>query len=61
MKDQITVEVKNVYGNETVYPVCGTAKFFAQLAGTKSLTRDMLRAIKAMGFEITVQAPAVQL
>jgi hypothetical protein len=31
---KILVEVRDVYGNRTVYPLCDTAKLFASLAGT---------------------------
>ena len=49
---KIQVEVKNVYGNETVYPYCEQAKLFARIAGTKTLTVETLKSIKALGYEI---------
>ena len=54
----ITVEIKNVFGNETIYPVCPVAKGFAAIAGTKTLTRHALGLIKGLGYAITVKAPA---
>lgn len=51
---KIQVEIKNVYGNETVYPVCKHAKFLAAMAGTKTLTLEKLRFIKANGYEIEI-------
>lgn len=59
MSNEITVEVKNVYGNNTIYPVCETAKFFAGLAGTKTLTNDAIRLIKSQGYTVKVKAPEV--
>jgi hypothetical protein len=50
----IQIEIKNVYGTETVYPVCRHAKFLAAMAGTKTLTADKLRLIAANGYEIEV-------
>jgi hypothetical protein len=50
---QITIELKWQYGNCAFYPLCETSKRFAQIAGTKTLTQDALRIIKAMGYEIT--------
>ena len=50
----ITVEVKNVYGNELIYPVCDTAKNFAKLAGKKTLTHNTISIIKSMGYSVTV-------
>jgi hypothetical protein len=49
---KIQIEVKEVYGNKTVYPVCETAKAFAALARTKTLTFDAIKIIKGMGYEI---------
>lgn len=52
----IQIQIKNVYGNETVYPVCAHAKFLASMAGTRTLTMDKLRLIKANGYTIEVVA-----
>ena len=57
----LTVEIKSVYGTETIYPVCGTAKTFASIAGTKTLTRHALGQIKALGYSITVKSPSFAL
>ena len=48
----ITVNIKSVYGNVTAYPACPTAALFAQLLGTKTLTPQALKTIKALGFEV---------
>jgi hypothetical protein len=53
----ITVSIRNVYGNETIYPVCDKAKAFAALAGTKTLTRAALEHVRALGYSINVQQP----
>jgi hypothetical protein len=52
---QITVEIKNVYGNEAVYPVCEASKLFARIAGTRTLTRHALRDIQALGYAVEVK------
>lgn len=57
MTKQISVTVRQVYGNETIYPACRTSAFFAALAGTKTLTDDALRLIAANGYEIVAVAP----
>jgi hypothetical protein len=49
---KIQVEVKEVYGNKTIYPACETSKAFAALARTKTLTFDAIQIIKSMGYEI---------
>jgi hypothetical protein len=48
----ITIELKWNYGSCASYPVCETSKQFAQIAGTKTLTQEALRIIKAMGYTI---------
>lgn len=52
---QITIQIKNNYGVNTVYPVCETAKQFAAIAGTKTLTVQVLKIIEGMGYTITEQ------
>lgn len=56
---KIQIEIKNVYGTETVYPVCRHAKFLTAMAGTKTLTADKLRLIAANGYEIEVVPTAI--
>ncbi|UOF77941.1 hypothetical protein [Caudoviricetes sp.] len=58
---KISVTIKSVYGNEMIYPACPVAEAFAQLAGTKTLTRQALQIIKSMGYQIEVQTPAIAL
>ena len=55
----ITVRVRNVYGNRTVYPVCDKAKIFAQLAGHSTLTSATLDGIRRLGYLIEVQQERV--
>jgi hypothetical protein len=49
----ITIEVRDVYGQTMYYPVCDKAKLFAQIAGTKTLTQDTLRKIELLGYGVT--------
>jgi hypothetical protein len=53
---KIQVSIRNVYGTETVYPVCRHSQFLAAMAGTKTLTIDKLRIIQAHGYEVEVVA-----
>lgn len=57
----IQVTIRNVYGNETIYPACETAKSFAKLVGQKTLTHRDLTIIKGMGYAIEVQTAKVVL
>ena len=57
----ITVEIKNVYGNQSVYPACDTSQLLAKLAGTKTFTRSALDTIKKLGYSITVAQPKISI
>lgn len=51
---KIQVQIKQVYGNETIYPVCDIAKKFAVLLGTKTLTHKAIKDIKDLGYSVEV-------
>jgi len=52
---QIQVLVKNVYGNDLLYPVNGQAKAAAELAGKRTLTVGDLRILRdKMGAELVI-------
>ena len=51
----IHVEIKNVYGNELVYPVCNGAREFAKIAGTSTLTPHTIHCVKSLGYKVIVQ------
>ena len=55
---QIIVNIKSVYGRETIYPVCETSKTFAQIAGTTTLTPETMRLIEKLNYRVLVQQPA---
>ncbi len=51
----ITVRITSNFGNRAIYPVCGTAKKFADMLGTKTLTDRAIEQIKGLGYEVRVQ------
>jgi hypothetical protein len=53
----ITVEIKNNFGNEAIYPACEKSRVFAEIAGTKTLTRETIEKIKSLGYVVGVAAP----
>jgi hypothetical protein len=55
----ITVTIKDQYGCRAVHPVCETAKLFAQLAGTKTLTNQALSTIAALGYAVLVEQQTI--
>ena len=50
----VTVEIRNVYGNDLIYPADDTARKFADLIGRKTFDKYHLRLIKQLGFDIKV-------
>ena len=58
MTKSILVDVRDVYGRETIYPACPTAELLAQLAGTRTLTRAALATIRALGYSVAVRPHA---
>lgn len=51
---KIQVEIKNIYGRETIYPMCDKAKTFASLVGQKTLTTRDINLIKQLGYSVEV-------
>jgi len=50
------VKVKNVYGEEKFYPDCAVADALADLAGTKTLTKNTMRKAYRLGIVFEVRA-----
>lgn len=48
----ITIEIRSIYGQPRAYPACDKSRIFADLLGTKTLTRANLRHIEALGYRI---------
>lgn len=57
----ITVEIRNTYGQDKIYPVCDKAKIFAQIAGTTTLLRRNIQLIQALGYEVLVKQKEMKL
>lgn len=52
---KIEIQIRDVYGIRTIYPHCQTAKLFAKLAGTRTITRHALETIKALGYTVEIK------
>jgi hypothetical protein len=50
-----TVEIHDVYGSQLIYPICDTAKTFAALIGTKTLTPKALMRINSLGYTMVIK------
>lgn len=56
MTKSITVQIKIVYGNELIYPVCEVARLLLSLTKKKSFDRSDIQVIKDLGYEIKIDA-----
>ena len=54
---KITVSIKNVYGEDKIYPACPKAEIFCRMLGQKTLTPTDIQHIKALGF-VVFKVPA---
>ena len=57
----ITVEIRDVYGKPTVYPMDDAARTFADIAGTTTLTDMTLKRIKLLGYHINVTQRKIEI
>jgi hypothetical protein len=53
------IEVKEVYGNRTIYPVNEQARLLARIAGTKTLTPSTVILAKELGFHFEIIQPTM--
>jgi len=49
---EIIVERKGVYGKQLIYPICEDAKRFAAIAGNKTLSIEIIKLIKELGYVV---------
>ena len=49
---KIQIQIREVYGVAKAYPVCDKAKLFARIAGTTTLTNQVLAKIAKLGYEV---------
>jgi len=48
----VTVEIRDQYGRQVTHPADDTARLFAKLAGTTTLTPAALAVIRELGYDI---------
>lgn len=56
---QITVEIKNIYGNRMVYPACQESELLAKLAGAKTFTSQAMKILGDLGYTIHIKAQSL--
>lgn len=52
MNNEIIIRIRNVYGYDLAYPDNEQAQHIANIAGTKTLTKETLAIAQKMGFTI---------
>lgn len=61
MNKILLVTIKNVYGTEMIYPANDAAHIFANIARQKTLSRETLKNAKALGYDVQVMQPTLEL
>ena len=59
MNKEIILEVKNVYGNDLIYPSCHVANALIKLKNGKTFSKSDLNVFKSLGLIIKWKAGSV--
>ena len=59
MNKEIMLEVKNVYGNDLIYPSCHVANALIKLKDKKTFNKNDLEVFKALGLIIKWKASSI--
>ena len=59
MNREIILEVKNVYGNDLIYPSCHIANALIKLKDKKTFNKNDLDVFKSLGMNITWKARTI--
>ena len=57
----LLVEIRNNYGAPAVYPICETAKTFAEISGKKTMTHEVRALIKSLGYTFEQRTSKIDL
>lgn len=52
---ELLVKIKNVFGNQTIYPICDKSKLLAKFKKQKTLTGDDVKLLKELGYTFTLE------
>ena len=59
MNKEITLEVKNVYGKDLIYPSCHIANALIKLKNGKTFHKDDLNVFRSLGYAIKYKARTI--
>mgnify|MGYP003119698193 CR=1 FL=1 len=54
MNKTLEVFIKNIYGNNLIYPNCSVSKMMAKISGNKTLNDFTIKTLKDNGYEFKV-------
>ena len=57
---EVIVKVKNVYGNELVYPANDRARMFLNLTGKKTFSKAELKILQKVGYVVKFEAQTLE-
>ena len=60
-KNEIVLEVKNVYGKDLIYPSCHIANAMIKLKNAKTFTKNDVEVFKSLGLIIKWKAQTIWL
>jgi len=58
---ELTVQIRNNYGAEVIYPTCEVGEAFARIARTKTLTVETRLIMKQLGYSFVAKQQEVTL
>lgn len=58
---QLTVQIKNNYGAQVIYPTCEVGEAFCRIANTKTLTDQTRLVMKQLGYSFVAKQQEVTL
>ena len=57
---ELLVSIRNVYGNEMIYPECERSRVFANIAGNTTLTPKTMHLLERLGYVFKVKVPTLK-
>lgn len=51
---ELRIKIKNIYGKETIYPVCDQAIGLAAFKGQKTFTENDIKSLKKLGYSFRI-------
>lgn len=54
---ELSIEIKNVYGNPTIYPACDKSKTLAEFKCQKTFTERDVKLLKTLGYTFKNTTP----